>query len=131
MEKENCRNGVVNHFEAGSNCQVFNGDITRCVFAMPGASVIQQTGNSEISLDEKEQDIVTQLKPIFYGSEEEVKAFFVSIQGMKPSQITERVRQLVKEKKISDLSCRRDLWKVLHDSGIYPCSESNWNQQVK
>ena len=32
----------MNHFEAGSNCQVFNGNITSCTFAMPGSSVTQQ-----------------------------------------------------------------------------------------
>ena len=32
----------MNHFEAGSNCQVFNGPITNCVFAMPGSTVMQQ-----------------------------------------------------------------------------------------
>ena len=35
MEKDNQKN-VVNNFEAGSNCQVFNGNIRGCVFAMPG-----------------------------------------------------------------------------------------------
>jgi hypothetical protein len=33
---------IVNHYEAGSNCQVFNGNISGCVFAMPGATVTQQ-----------------------------------------------------------------------------------------
>ena len=32
----------MNHYEAGSNCQVFNGPISGCVFAMPGSSVTQQ-----------------------------------------------------------------------------------------
>lgn len=41
MEKDSQKN-VVNHFEAGSNCQVFNGNITGCVFAMPGSTVTQQ-----------------------------------------------------------------------------------------
>ena len=40
--EENHEKSVVNHYEAGSNCQVFNGDITGCVFAMPGATVTQQ-----------------------------------------------------------------------------------------
>ena len=75
--------------------------------------------------------MVDQLKPIFYGSDEEVKAFLVSIQGMKPTQITDKVNQLVSEKKISDMSKHRDLWKVLHDCGIYERSETNWNMQVK
>ena len=41
MEEEGKKN-VVNEFAAGSNCQVFNGNITGCVFAMPGSTVTQQ-----------------------------------------------------------------------------------------
>lgn len=41
MEKDGKKN-VVNNFEAGSNCQVFNGNNSGCVFAMPGAMVTQQ-----------------------------------------------------------------------------------------
>ena len=40
--EENSQKNVVNHFEAGSNCQVFNGNITGCTFAMPGSAVTQQ-----------------------------------------------------------------------------------------
>ena len=40
--EENSKKSVVNHFETGSNCQVFNGNITGCTFAMPGATVTQQ-----------------------------------------------------------------------------------------
>ena len=71
------------------------------------------------------------LKPMFFGSEEDAKAFLVSIQGMKATQITDKVNQLVAEKKISELSRHRDLWRVLHGCGIYTPTESNWNQQVK
>ncbi len=45
MEEKNQMNHVVNHFEAGSNCQVFNGDVTSSVFALPGAIVTQQSCN--------------------------------------------------------------------------------------
>ena len=41
MEEQDTKS-VVNHFEAGANCQVFNGPITGCVFAMPGSTVTQQ-----------------------------------------------------------------------------------------
>ena len=40
-EKKETRS-VVNHFEAGSNSQVFTGNNYGCTFAMPGANVIQQ-----------------------------------------------------------------------------------------
>ena len=81
--------------------------------------------------DKQQQEIVDKLKPIFYGDEENAKEFLMSIKGMKPTLITQKVNQLVKDKVISDISCKRDLWKVLHECGLYDKSESNWNQQVK
>lgn len=77
------------------------------------------------------EEIVARLKPIFYGDEAEAKSFLSEIQCMKPTQITERVNQLVGEKKISELSRKRELWKVLKDYGLYKKSETNWNSQVK
>ena len=129
--KEEKINGITNHFEAGANCQVFNGPISGCVFAMPGSNITQNPAQSSTELDEQQQDVVEKLKPMFYGQAEDAKAFLVSIQGMKATQITDKVNQLVAEKKISELSKHRDLWKVLHDCGIYERSESNWNMQVK
>ena len=131
MEEEKKKSDITNHFEAGANCQVFNGPISGCVFAMPGANVTQNPAQPSAQLDEQQQDVVEKLKPMFYGQIEDAKAFLVSIQGMKPTQITDKVNQLVGEKKISDMSKHRDLWKVLHDCGIYDKSESNWNMQVK
>lgn len=131
MEEEKKKSDITNHFEAGANCQVFNGPISGCVFAMPGANVTQNPVQPSTELDEQQQDVVEKLKPMFYGQIEDAKAFLVSIQGMKPTQITDKVNQLVSDKKISDMSKHRDLWKVLHDCGIYDKSESNWNQQVK
>ena len=60
MEEENRKN-VVNHFEAGSYCQVFNGHISGCVFAMPGSNVTQNslgTVPSE-SLGDEQPDVST------------------------------------------------------------------------
>ena len=41
MEEKTEAKHVVNHFAAGANCQVFNGAISGCVFAMPGSTVHQ------------------------------------------------------------------------------------------
>ena len=75
-------------------------------------------------------ELVSRLKPIFYGDEKEARNFLSDIQDMKPRQITAKVTQLVREKKISSLSKGRELWTVLHDSGLYQPTESNWNMQV-
>ena len=45
--EESSKKNVVNHFEAGSNCQVFNGNITDCVFAMPGSTVNQNQNDNQ------------------------------------------------------------------------------------
>ena len=65
---------VVNHFEAGSNCQVFNGDISGCVFAMPGSNVTQQAAPAspqpaERSLDdERLARAIEQSQAFFWGN---------------------------------------------------------------
>ena len=113
------------------NCQVFNGNITGCVFAMPGANITQHTHEQEAPASEQDEDIVAQLKPMFFGSEADAKNFLTSIQGMSPREITALVSKLVKERTISDYSCHRPLYNVLHNCGIYPRTETNWNAQVK
>lgn len=111
----------VNNVEAGGiGIQIVN-----------GKEEPQSEANQPLCLDDQQQEIADKLKPIFFGNEEKVKDFLFSIRGMKATQITNKVNQLVKENNISELSCKRDLWTVLHDYGLYDKSESNWNQQVK
>ena len=82
------------------------------------------------SVIENRKEIVGRLTPIFYNDKREADGFLVEIQGMKAKQITDRVNQLVRARKISGMSRKRDLWMVLHDYGLYGKSESNWNSQV-
>ena len=76
-------------------------------------------------------DLLALLRPMFYGSEDDAKDFLSAIRGMKPTQITAEVNRLVATNKLSTLSRKRDLWRVLHDNGLYSKSENNWNMQVK
>lgn len=91
--------------------------------------LLEKYGDAEA--DQPHDELVDKLKPIFYGSEDEARAFRKKVVGMKPTQITELVNQLVADKKISHLSRHRPLWKVLNEAKIYTRSESNWNMQVK
>lgn len=73
--EENSKKSVVNHFEAGSNCQVFNGNISGCVFAMPGSNVTQnpQTTIPTESTDDDQPEVstlvacVAQVRAFFWG----------------------------------------------------------------
>ena len=143
------KKSIVNNFAPGANYQVYNGNITGCIIAMPGVHFTQQVTNPATpeeeekklpAADSRREDeepnvssgpIVSQLKPIFYGSEDEALRFLKEIRGMKPVLITQKVKRLIAEKSISELSAHRDLWAILHTAGIYDRSESNWNQQVK
>ena len=143
------KKSIVNNFAPGANCQLYYGNMSGCIIAMPGVHFTQQVTNPT-TRDEKEKElpaadsrrgdeepnvssgpIVSQLKPIFYGSEDEALRFLKEIRGMKPVLITQKVKRLIAEKSISELSAHRDLWAILHTAGIYDRSESNWNQQVK
>lgn len=117
--------------QKNENCQVFNGPISGCVFAMPGSNVTQHAGPSANQQSEESIDVVAKLSPIFYGDKNQAKEFLAAIQGMKSTQITDLVNQWVTAKKISEMSRKRDLWKVMHEAGLYDRSEANWNDQVK
>ena len=85
----------------------------------------------QVTPEETDNIIVAKLKPMFFGDEEETRAFLERIMDAEPTQITSIVREMVAEKKLSGISCHRPLWQVLHDYGIYEKSESNWNMQIK
>lgn len=74
--EENSQKSVVNHFEAGSNCQVFNGNITGCTFAMPGSTVTQQaqpTMDEQQAACDKEPDV-----PMLVACAARVREYFWS-----------------------------------------------------
>ena len=48
------KKSIVNNFAPGANYQVYNGNITGCIFAMPGANVTQQVTNPPTREEEKE-----------------------------------------------------------------------------
>jgi len=125
-------------YQTNENCQVFNGPISGCVFAMPGATVNQspvQQVKPEIVEDkseETEDDLVEKLKPLFFNNENDVKLFLKEISGMQPNNITDLVNTWVQDKRISDYGSSRkgDLWKILHDAKLYPRTIQNWNRRV-
>lgn len=76
------------------------------------------------------EEVIDRLEPIFWGEREAAEDFYQKIKGRKPVEITNLVKILVKKRIISDMSYHRDLWKVLNEAGLYPRTESNWNNQV-
>lgn len=136
MEEENKQ--IHNHFEAGSQPQIFQGNISGAIFAMPGAVVNQYATpvtEPQIAAEPPsaltDAEVLDKLLPLFYSNRAIAQQFLESIHNAKGPQITELVNNLVKERKLSSLSCHRDLWKILYDHGLYHATESNWNRQIR
>lgn len=116
------------------NCQQFFGNVNGCVFAMPGAVVNQYPaeGIAKSTLTkEVDESLVDKLAPVFYGNRELVSEFLGRIKGTKPTDVTAEVNRLLKERKVSDVSCNKVLWEILHGNGYYTPTLSNWNSQIR
>ncbi len=144
-------------YQTNKNCQVFNGPISGCVFAMPGATVnqspVQQVSptmdedkSEETENDSKHEEpeekvelgedalteLVEKLKPIFFNNENDVRLFLKEISGMKDKDITDLVNRWVHDKRISDYGNSRKgvLWGILNNAGLYTKSLQNWCRRV-
>ena len=125
MSNEELNEMLVRTVSSAKQVNILTGDHAHVSYNEADASV--QTTLT----DEKQKEVVRQLLPMFFGMENNARDFLVAVQGRKPTQITALVNQWVSENKISEMSKNRDLWMVLHESGIYQKTESNWNSQVK
>lgn len=81
--------------------------------------------------DEKDAAIIEKLKPIFWGDEEQIKSFLEKIRGKKNTAVIDVIAKGVKDRIISEQSCHRDLWKILHETELYKATESNYNLALK
>lgn len=127
------------HFDKGMGMQVMNAEsvdsqgfakqsFTSQGSQSQGAAIPSASLSPTLSPDE---EWIDELLSCFMGIKENALEFVKAARRLQPKQITSLVNTWVAQRKISELSCKRDLWKPLHAHGIYPCSESNWNSQVK
>lgn len=93
-----------------------------------GQSLVPPPSSDGASHDE---EWIREIVSCFMGDKEMALQFVGMARNMKPKQITELVNAWLRMNRISPLSCKRDLWEPLSKHGIYPCSESNWNNQVQ
>lgn len=88
----------------------------------------QQQGAGGGDNDATEKNLIASLCPIFFGDEEAAIDYVKEIK--KRSKNTEKVEytaNLVNNTTISEMSCRRVLWKILYDNKLYTAKEANWN----
>ena len=121
---------------------VLKGDVIIHNYVEKGATVenkyygkvIQGTAGTvtdeDADVQEQDEDLQQELMPFFWNDAQNVAQFLKTIAGAKDTDITATVAQYVREKKISELSCHKDLWEVLNRHGRYLSKLSNWNQRI-
>ena len=80
---------------------------------------------------ENNETLLEKLMPIFYGNKEQAEVYIKKFKNI--TNDVEKVQytaQLVNENTISEMSCHRDLYSILHDHRLYNKSESNWNKVI-
>lgn len=89
------------------------------------SSMVNKSGELE------NKELINELLPIFYNSVPDVISFLEEIDGIsKNPEIVKVATDYVSKGKISELSCRSDLWKVLNKHGLYKPSLTNWYNYI-
>lgn len=105
-EKKETRS-VVNHFEAGSNSQVFTGNNYGCTFAMPGANVTQQVPSQpsqQLSRQPSEQPNDQSSPQAHHQPDEELFHFIhPSVDEDQEWAIHREVKRLVKRNGVQEI----------------------------
>ncbi len=79
----------------------------------------------------RQLSVARRLAPIFNEDVLLAREFLYAIDGKTGREITHLVCQWTMNKRIRRELCHRPLWSVLHESGLYAHTETNWNMQVR
>lgn len=90
------------------------------------SSMVKESGELE------DKELIDELLPIFYNIVPDVISFLEEIDGISNNpEIVKVAADYVSKGKISKLSCRSNLWNVLHKYDLYKPSLANWCTYIK
>ena len=93
---------------------------------------IDISDDEEKELNGKIERLLIDLDPfIRYEDMKKKFATYVVGENVKDTNITAYVNQIWEKGAFQDNMKKTDLWKVLHDAGVYKAGISNWNDQVE
>lgn len=111
---------------------VYYSDYTlRSIYVLYTRRIVHDYLLSMLSNGNADEETIEQLAPIFYGSKSDARNFLRMIEGAKPTQVVATANEMIREKKISDMSCNKPLWAILHANGYYAKGLNNWNSQIE
>lgn len=96
-------------------------------------TVSQENDSSHIAEngDLPNNELAEDLKKLFYNDIDAAKDFIIKITSTNKNPEKARIAaEFVNNKKLSDLSCRKDLWSILKKHKLYNASSSNWRRAI-
>ncbi len=103
MEEETKNGNIINHFTKDSNCQVFNGPISGCVFAMPGATV-NHTAVQKVKDVQSAEEVQSQLVGNNKERKEELFHFVhPELEEDEAWRIHDAIKRLVTHQKVQEI----------------------------
>lgn len=117
------------HFEAKGNIT-----IGKIINVHAGGTNNEYNYGSQIPEEnevlEEDGSFISELLPIFMNNREAAAEFLQDIREAKPTDITKRVKLLVKEGTISEEMSHKDLYDILFKYHYYDRTLQNWNSQL-
>lgn len=112
--------------------EVFNTD--NWIRLLTIAAVLQEYDEQQNVADSSDDggedaDVLLLKLPLYFKDEAAARRFLNSVRQMNSTEITTLVSNYRKAGLCTDAS--KNLWKVLHDAGLYKPGYTNWNAQVK
>ena len=120
---------LINRIEAGEIKKDY--DYSKVDGGIKDETITQTITKADAGTAENNETLLEKLMPIFYGNKEQAEVYIKKFKNI--TNDVEKVQytaQLVNENTISEMSCHRDLYRILHDHGLYNKSESNWNKVI-
>lgn len=76
-------------------------------------------------------ELVKKMCPLFYNNIIVTNSFVEKIKSTNTNTETTRIAaEFVNKKLLSDLSCKKPLWEILHNNNLYSAKLNNWCKSI-
>ena len=116
----------------GEDAGMQSNDVTDLVNRWVEDVAVLLAASAEGAAALNEEEVIEELRPIFFNNENDARQFLKEIAGMQSNDVTDLVNRWVEDKRISDYGNSRKgaLWVILHKAGLYTKSRQNWCRRV-
>ena len=92
---------------------------------------MKEYASSAENITNENEELTKELCPLFYNDIVATNSFIEKIKSTNNNtEKTKIAAEFVKERQLSDCSCRKTLWKILNNHKLYLPSSNNWTKYI-